>query len=305
MAEEKTTVLNEIAFDIKDKIYIIRGVQVMLDFDLAEIYGYETGNFNRQVKNNSERFVGNDFMFQLTREELADLVRCRNFISPNESFFKGQSGGTRYLPHAFTEQGIYMLMTVLRGQKAIKQSRALIRLFKAMRDYLTDNAMVFQRLDRIELKQLEADEKFGQIFKQLEQPKPDNAVIFFKGQMWDATSCIEDIIGEAKQSIILIDNYVDRNTLDMLSRKRPGTGISIYTTKRNCDLSEKEINDFKSQYGPLSITYTDEFHDRFLILDRKELYHIGSSIKDAGKKAFAITTDEDGRVLELILERLC
>ena len=196
-------------------------------------------------------------------------------------------------------------MTVLRGQKAIKQSRALIRLFKAMRDYLTDNAMVFQRLDRIELKQLEADEKFGQIFKQLEQPKPDNAVIFFKGQMWDATSCIEDIIGEAKQSIILIDNYVDRNTLDMLSRKKPGVPVSMHTTKRNCDLTEKEINDFQAQYGPLSICYSDEFHDRFLILDRKELYHIGASIKDAGKKAFAITTDEDGRVLESILERLC
>ena len=197
-----------------------------------------------------------------------------------------------------------MLSAVLRSEIAIRISVAIMNTFVSMRHYLADNAIVFQRLDRIELKQLEADEKFGQIFKQLETPKPDNAVIFFRGQMWDATSCIEKIIGEAKESVTLIDNYVDRNTLDMLSRKRPGTEITIYTTKRNCDLSEKEIHDFQAQYGQLSITYTDEFHDRFLILDRKELYHIGASIKDAGKKAFEISLNEDGKILEAILARI-
>ena len=173
-----------------------------------------------------------------------------------------------------------------------------------MRHYLADNAMVFQRLDRIELKQLEADEKFDQIFKQLETPKPGKAVIFFKGQMWDATSCIEEIIGKAEESIILIDGYVDKGTLDMLSKKKAGVSIEIHTLQKNCKLTEKEIDAFRSQYGKLEIKCTDEFHDRFLILDRKVLYHIGSSIKDAGKKAFEISLNEDEKLLESLIARL-
>ncbi len=164
---------------LRDKIYIIRGQQVMLDYDLAEIYGYETKAFNRQVKNNAERFEGEDFMFRLTKDEF-DYLRCKNYTS--------SWGGSRYLPNAFTEQGIYMLMTVLKGELATRQSLTLIRAFKAMRDCLADNAIVFQRLDRIELKQLEADDKFTRIFRQLEEPKPRKAAIFFQGQMWDATS---------------------------------------------------------------------------------------------------------------------
>ena len=173
-----------------------------------------------------------------------------------------------------------------------------------MRHYLADNAMVFQRLDRIELKQLEADEKFRKIFSQLEQPRPDKAVIFFKGQMWDATSCIEEIISKAEKSIILIDNYVDRKTLDLLSRKKAGIPVEIHTSEKNCKLTEKEISDFKDQYGPLVIRTTDEFHDRFLILDNRVLYHIGASIKDAGKKAFEISLNEDEGILKGILSRL-
>ena len=295
MSEEKRIASNEIGFDIKDKIHIIRGVQVMLDSDLAAIYGYTTSRFNEQVSNNKERFQGDEFSFFLTEKEVRNLISEKSTSS---------WGGRRKPPRVFTESGVYMLMTVLRGNLAIQHSRSLIRAFREMRHILADNAMVFQRLDRIELKQLDTDEKFGQIFKQLETPKPDNAVIFFKGQMWDATNCIEKIIGEAEESVILIDNYVDRNTLDMLSRKKTGVSVSIHTTKRNCDLSEKEIHDFSTQYGPLSILYTDEFHDRFLILDNRELYHIGASIKDAGKKAFAITTDEDERILRSLLERI-
>ena len=179
-----------------------------------------------------------------------------------------------------------------------------MKAFVAMRHYLADNAMVFQRLDRIELKQLEADEKFKKIFNQLEQPRPNKAVIFFKGQMWDATSCIEEIINKAEKSIILIDNYVDRKTLDLLSRKKPEIPVEIHTSEKNCRLTEKEISDFKDQYGPLEIRTTDEFHDRFLILDNRELYHIGASIKDAGKKAFEISLNEDEGILKGILSRL-
>lgn len=175
---------------IKEKIYTIRGVQVMLDSDLAAIYGYETKNLNHQVRNNYKKFP-EDMMFQLTPSEADFILRCKKFSS--------SWGGSRYLPYVFTEQGIYMLMTVLKGDLAVRQSLALVRTFKAMRDYLSDNAMVFQRLDRVELKQLEADDKFRQIFKQLEAPKQNKAIIFFKGQMWDATNCIEEIISRQKK----------------------------------------------------------------------------------------------------------
>ena len=281
--------------DIHSKIHTIRGVQVMLDSDLASIYGYTTSRFNEQISNNKERFKGDEFSFILTKQEFTNLISEKSISS---------WGGRRKLPRVFTESGVYMLMTVLRGDLAVQQSRFLIRAFKAMRDYLADNALVFQRLDRIELKQLEADEKFAKIFKQLETPKPDKAVIFFKGQMWDATSCIEEIVSHAGSSITLIDGYVDRRTLDMLSGKKSGVKAMIHTDIKHCSLTEKEITDFNSQYGPLEIRFTDEFHDRFLILDDKELYHIGASIKDAGKKAFEISLNEDRKILEAILARI-
>ena len=164
--------------------------------------------------------------------------------------------------------------------------------------------MVFQRLDRIELKQLEADEKFNQLFSRLEEPRPDKAVIFFKGQMWDASSCIEQILEKAEREIILIDSYVDRRTLDMLSRKKTGVSVMLFTSVSGNRITEKELNDFNSQYPSLDVRITDEFHDRFLILDRRKMYHIGASIKDAGKKAFEISPNEDPKVLECILSRL-
>ncbi|MBR6085606.1 MAG: ORF6N domain-containing protein [Spirochaetales bacterium] len=281
--------------EILNRIYTIRGVQIMLDFDLAAIYGYETKNLNRQVRNNIEKFP-DDMMFRLTKDEADYILRYKNYTS--------SWGGSRYLPYAFTEQGIYMLMTVLKGDLAVRQSLALVRSFKTMRDYLANNAMVFQRLDWIELKQLETDENFRQIFKKLESPKPDKAIIFFRGQMWDATSCIEEIIGKAEKSIILIDSYVDKATLDMLSRKKTGVAISIHTTQKSCKLTGKEIGAFRSQYGKLEIIYTDEFHDRFLILDNKILYHVGASIKDAGRKAFEISLNEDEKILSALLSRL-
>ena len=281
--------------DIHSKIHTIRGVQVMLDSDLASIYGYTTSRFNEQISNNKERFKGDEFSFILTKQEFTNLISEKSTSS---------WGGRRKLPRAFTESGVYMLMTVLRGDLAVQQSRFLIRAFKAMRDYLADNAMVFQRLDRLELKQMEMDESIGKIFKQLETPKPDKAVIFFKGQMWDATSCIEEIISHAESSITLIDGYVDRRTLDMLSGKKSGVPVIIHTDRNHCSLTEKEITDFNSQYGPLEIRFTDEFHDRFLILDDKELYHIGASIKDAGKKAFEISLNEDRKILEAIFARI-
>lgn len=166
------------ADDIKNKIYLIRGVHVMLDSDLAEIYGYETKNFNRQVKNNIERFPS-DMMFQLSKDEVDIISRCKKFTLDRND---GRGSNIKYLPYAFTEQGIYMLMTVLKGDIAVQQSIALVRLFKQMKDVISENTFIMQKLNRIELKQLENDEKFRKIFEQLDQTKPDKAVIFFKGQ---------------------------------------------------------------------------------------------------------------------------
>ena len=281
--------------NIKSKIYTIRGIQVMLDSDLAEIYGYETKNFNRQVKNNIEKFDEEDFMFQLTKEDLQNL-RCKNFTS--------SWGGKRHLPYAFTEQGIYMLMTVLKGDLATQQSKMLIRMFKQMRQYLAEHELLSEHLTRIDLKLLEHDKAIGQVLKQLEEPHLKKAILFFKGQMFDAFSCIVDLIRTATNSIILIDGYVDTATLDLLSKKNQNVTIEIYTFQNSCKLTQTEISNFNTQYSGLTLHYTTEFHDRFMIIDRQTLYHIGASIKDAGKKAFEISQIDDAQQTQEILKRL-
>ena len=295
--EKEMIELEITAEQIRSRIYTIRGVQVMLDSDLAQLYHVETKRINESVKRNPKRFPF-DFWFELTQEEYEQISLKSQTATSNGR------GGRRKLPKVFSEQGVAMLSAVLSSDFALEVSVNIMKAFVAMRHYLADNAMVFQRLDRIELKQLEADEKFKKIFSQLEQPRPGKAVIFFKGQMWDATSCIEEIISKAEKSIILIDGYVDRKTLDLLSRKKVGIPVEIHTSEKNCNLTEKEISDFRNQYGPLTIKPTDDFHDRFLILDNKKLYHIGASIKDAGKKAFEISLNEDGGILKGLLLRL-
>ena len=297
--EKEVLELGITAEQIRSRIYTIRGLQVMLDYDLAQLFQVETRILNQAVKRNIERFPER-FCFQLTEKELSESKSQLVILNKGQ----GRGSNVKYLPHVFTEEGVAMLSAVLRSSIAVSVSIRVMDAFVAMHHYLSDNAMVFQRLDRIELKQLEADDKFKKIFSQLEQPRPNKAVIFFKGQMWDATSCIEEIISKAENSIILIDNYVDRKTLDLLSKKKSGIPVEIHTTEKNCQLTGKEISDFRNQYGPLVIRTTDEFHDRFLILDNKELYHIGASIKDAGKKAFEISLNEDEGILKGILSRL-
>ena len=295
--EKEMIELEITAEQIRSRIYTIRGVQVMLDSDLAQLYHVETKRINESVKRNPKRFPS-DFCFELTQEDYEQIALKSQTATSNGR------GGRRKLPKVFSEQGVAMLSAVLSSDFALEVSVNIMKAFVAMRHYLADNAVVFQRLDRMELKQLEADEKFKKIFSQLEQPRPNKAVIFFKGQMWDATSCIEEIISKAEKSIILIDGYVDRKTLDLISRKKAGIPVEIRTSEKNCNLTEKEISDFRNQYGPLVIRTTDEFHDRFLILDNRELYHIGASIKDAGKKAFEISLNEDEQILKGLLLRL-
>lgn len=287
--------------DIRSRIFTIRGVQVMLDSDLAAIYGYRTKRFNEQVKNNIAKFP-EDFMFQLTSEE-ADMISRSIFSTPIMQT-RGQRGGRAYLPYVFTEQGIYMLMTVLKGELATKQSIALIRLFKDMRQYIAEHELLSEHLTRIDLKLLEHDKAIGQVLKELEEPKQKKAILFFRGQMYDAFSCIADIIRTAEKDIILIDGYTDTATLDLMSKKKADVTVKIYTQESHSKLTPSEIRDFNNQYKGLTVQYTTEFHDRFLIIDRKTLLHIGASLKDAGKKAFEISEIDDEKQTEEILRRL-
>ena len=279
------------ANDIKRRIFIIRGKQVMLDSDLAELYGYEVKNLNRQVKRNARRFP-DDFMFKLTRDEVDGLVKCQIVTSRITRMFQGQSGGRRKLPNVFTEQGIYMLATVLKGELAEQQSIFIMRAFREMRHFIANNAALFDRISKVELKQLEADKKFDQLFEYIGEHTETNQKLFFDGQIYDAFSLLIELIQKAAQEIILIDGYVDVSTLNLLAKKNSGVTVTIYTFKKT-KLTAQDVAVFNAQYPQLNVKYTNVFHDRFLILDGKTVYHIGASLKDAGKKCFGVTLMKD------------
>lgn len=294
---------NEIAIHnsewIKDKIYTVRGEQVMLDFELAEIYGYETKAFNQQVKNNIGRF-DEDFRFQLTVEEFNEILRCKNSTSneilrsKNLTSKTENRGGRRYMPYAFTEQGIYMLMTVLKGELAVAQSKILIRMFKEMKHFLQNNANVFAEINTIKqnlletnVHQKEADKRIDELFTLMDKYNVEEKQgIFFQGQIFDAYAKFESFIAQAEKEIILIDSYVDLSVLERLSKKQSGVNVTIYTDPKT-KLTAQDIQKFNAQYPTMSVKHTTKMHDRFLIVDGKTLYHIGASLKDLGKKCFA------------------
>ena len=267
---------------ITNLIYTIRGKQVMLDSDLAALYQVETKYLNRQRSRNSDRFP-EDFCFQLTKEEY-DFLRCQNVTSKNEN----GSGGRRYLPYVFTEQGIAMLSSVLKSEVAAKASINIMRAFVEMRKFLISNNEMFARLYRVELKQLETDKKLEEVFDYIATTKEVKQKIFFNGQIYDAFSRMVEIVEKAEKELILIDNYVDVNTLNILSKKKDGVNVLIVTSG-NGNLTDKDVAKFNSQYPKLAVKISNDFHDRFFIIDRNEVYHIGASIKDAGKKSFGIT----------------
>ena len=283
--------------DIQHMIYNIRDKQVMIDSDLAMLYQVETKYLNRQKSRNEDRFP-EDFCFQLTKEEY-DILRCQNVTSKKES----GSGGRRYLPYVFTEQGIAMLSTVLKSKVATDVSINIMRTFVEMRKIFLSNQEIFKRLDRVELKQLEADRKLEEVFNYIGANTEVKQNIFFNGQIYDAFSFIIGLIIKAKKEIILIDNYVDINTLNILCKKNKGVGIVILTGSKGT-LSTKDINKFNAQYPKLSLKFTTDFHDRFLIIDKTEVYHIGASIKDAGKKSFGITKIEDNYLIQSLLNKV-
>lgn len=283
--------------DIQNMIYNIRNKQVMIDSDLAMLYQVETKYLNRQKSRNSDRFP-EDFCFQLTKEEY-EILRCQNVTSKKE---KG-SGGRRYLPYVFTEQGIAMLSTVLKSKVATNVSINIMRTFVQMRQTFLSNKEMFARLDRVELKQLETDRKLEEVFNYIGTNTEVKQNIFFNGQIYDAFSFIIGIIIKAKKEIVLIDNYVDINTLNILCKKNNGVDIMILTGGKGT-LSTKDIKIFNAQYPKLSLKFTTDFHDRFLIIDKTEVYHIGASIKDAGKKSFGITKIEDNYLIQSLLNKV-
>jgi hypothetical protein len=282
--------------EIKTKIYTIRGIQVMLDRDLAELYGVETRVLNQAVKRNIERFPEN-FMFQLAKEEV-DSLRSQFVILK-----KDRGGHTKYLPLVFSEQGVSMLAGVLKSEIAIQVSIKIINVFVEMRRFLLNNAQVFQRLDTVEKKQIEykidSDKKFDKIFEALEQNeiKPKQG-IFFDGQIFDAYKFISELVRKANKSIVIIDNYIDESVLNFLTKRNKNVKVTILTKNISNQL-KLDIEKYNAQYPVIEVKEFKYAHDRFIILDEKDVYVIGASLKDLGKKWFAFSKIDVG-ALQLI-----
>ena len=282
--ENEQEMISVVADDIKKRIFTIRGKQVMLDSDLAELYHVETKNLNKAANRNAERFP-EDFRFRLTKEEYGNL-RFQIGTSREEH------GGRRYMPFVYTEQGVSMLSGVLKSKIAVKVSINIMRTFVEMRHFIANNAALFDRISKVELKQLEADKKFDQLFEYIGNHTETHQKLFFDGQIYDAFSLLIELIQKAAQEIILIDGYVDVSTLNLLAKKKPGVTVTIYTFTKT-KLTAQDVAAFNAQYLKLEVKHTNIFHDRFLILDGKTMYHIGASLKDAGKKCFGVTLMKD------------
>ncbi|MGE0793441.1 MAG: ORF6N domain-containing protein [Candidatus Woesearchaeota archaeon] len=307
--------MNEIT--IKSKIYTVREKQVMLDSDLAELYKIETKFLNLAVKRNIERFPC-DFMFQLTEEEFESLrlqivtSSIESLKHQNNEFLEKSDGdillsqkrilskgGRTYLPYVFTEQGVAMLSGILRSEIAIKVNIQIMRTFIEMRHFLQTNSDLFQKISTIETKQIQyqikTDEKFEQVFNLIQEKdiKPSKG-IFYDGEIYQAHVFITNLISQAKESIILIDNYIDESVLTLFSQTNiPILIYTIITPKLNL-----AIKKYNQQYNNIQIKEFNKSHDRFLIIDRKEIYHIGASLKDLGKKWFAFSKFEDLSILD-------
>ena len=267
---------------VEDKIFTIRGMQVIVDRDLAELYGIETKRLNQQANRNVKRFPPS-FRFQLSMEEKDELVaNCNRFGSMKYS---------SSLPYVFTEQGVAMLSAVLHTPKAIDISVKIMDAFVAMRRFLASNAQVFQRLDRIEYKLLESDHKFEALYSKLEEKSLEpKQGIFYDGQIYDSYTFVNSLVKTATRRIVLIDNYVDENVLTMLDKRQPGVDAIIYTLKISKQF-QLDIARHDAQYPAIPVKVFTKAHDRFLIID-DQVYHIGASLKDLGKKWFAFSLME-------------
>ncbi len=275
--------MNELIVDnqtIESKIYTIRNTQVMIDRDLAHLYQVEPKRLNEQVKRNIQRFP-QSFRFQLTDIEKNELVaNCDRFASLKHS---------TSLPYAFTEQGISMLSAVLKSDIAIEVSIKIIESFVSTRRLISSNSLMFDRFERIEQRLFSHDENFNKIFNTIEQKStPQKQHIFYDGQIFDAYIFVSDIIKSAKKSIKLIDNYIDESTLILFTKRDTNISMKIYTKTISKQL-QLDLKKHNEQYPEIEIKKFDLSHDRFLIIDEKEVYHFGASLKDLGKKWFAVS----------------
>ena len=347
MEEQNELILGE--SQLKDKIFVIRGVQVMLDSDLAEIYGYTTKAFNQQVKNNIEKFDEEDLMFQLTKEEKDVILRSKFLTLENgnanlrSKILTSSWGGTRYTPYAFTEQGVYMLMTVLKGELATKQSKALVRLFKKMKDYVIENQEILNHRDFLRLslqtaenaqnivefrqKLTEIDDKvenvvsnlgdmvrkseLSPIMLNLGKPEIPPGWLILNGQPVENDLAYQQIYTLANKTITIIDNYISLKTLVLFKHAKQNVSVTIFTDNINNGLHKVEFDDFCKEYSGLKINIkkaNNIFHDRYIILDYntpdEKIYHCGSSSKDGGRKITTITKIDDTSLYKPLLAQI-
>lgn len=275
---------------IKDKIHHIRETQVILDKDLAKLYEVETRTLNQAVKRNRIKFP-QDFMFQLTKKEVELMVS--QFVIPSKSNLGG------YSPFAFTEQGVAMLSGILKSKKAIEVNIYIMRAFIAMRKSITANSQMILKINHIDSKIIEHDNNFEKVFRAIEQKQitPDKG-IFYDGQVFDAYKFIADIIRSANKSITLIDNYIDDTVLTLLQKRKEGVKVTIFTKEISKQLA-LDIEKYNTQNEPIEIKEFAKAHDRFIVIDQTTTYHLGASLKDAGKKWFAFSKF-DSQGLEII-----
>ena len=286
---------------IENMIYEVRGKQVMLDSDVAMLFGYETKDLNRNVKNNQERFPEN-YCFKLTKEEY-EILKCKNFTSSyNENY-----GGRRYMPYVFTEYGITMLAGLLKSDVAVKASLKIVNTFIEMKKYISNELSEQKYINNIVLKNndklFELDERIILLEESLNNLQNKELVneIYFEGQIYDAYSKILDIMSKGKEEIIVIDNYADKVLLDMISRI---TKKVILITKENNLLTKMDIEKYNKQYNNLTIKYNNNFHDRYIILDKEVVYHCGTSINHIGSKTFSINILQEKEIIKLLIEKI-
>ncbi len=328
MSEKKENALVPVEITVetlKAKIYLIRGQKVMLDADLAEIYGYTTKAFNQQVRNNIEKF-DEDFRFQITREELDELVRSKILTSREETLFRGQSGGTRYLPWCFTESGVYMLMTVLKGELAVRQSKALIRTFKAMKDYIEQDPLLTESSniaklslqvsentkDISEIKEnMVTKDDLTKVIRSFSLPDKGMEYVIYAGQTFEADVAYADIYSKAKKKLYIVDNYIGPKTLLMLKSVPSNVDVIIFSDNLRNILRLSEFQAFRAEYPNVKLTFrkTDgKFHDRYIIIDyncrTEKIYHCGASSKDAGNKITTIAQADNRKLYYPMIEAL-
>ena len=326
--EEKSELMT--VDNIRNHVYVIRGQQVMLDADLAQIYGYEVKALNQQVKRNIIRFP-EDFMFELTDEEVIEVSRSQN-VTLNEKKTRGKN--VKYNPHAFTEQGIYMLATVLRGELAEQQSIFIMRAFREMRHYIKQNQqfvtqsemrLVTAKVSEISVqvagisdRQKKTEVDVRNIQKSIDilnenfvSDKDFKNFVIYRGQKFEADAAYIDIYRQATTSIYVVDDYVNTKTLQLLSQKKTGVEVILFTENghgRNGFLTPAVVSDFTNQYSPFYIKPNPDCHDRLIVIDyglpTEQVYHCGASSKDAGKKLCAINKIENNEMIHPVMDRL-